>query len=327
MKILVIFTGGTIGSSSKDGYISPDETKKYRILEQYKQLTGSGQLFDTLEPYTTLSENLEGTHLTKLMKCVKDNLGKYDGIIITHGTDTLQYTAAALTYAFGMDTVPIVLVSSNRIIEDDSANGIANFRGAVEFINGGYGRGVYVSYRNDSDVSVKLSDGAIGDICTIHVGNQLMSHIMYDEAVYSLNYNYYGRFENHNFIKNDEFNMEPIEEMGVRNMEEESPIMIITPYVGMKNVNIPEHIKTVLFTTYHSGTINTDSQDIIRFAAEAAKRNVKLRLVGLEPSENAPSGYYESVGAYEKLGIKVMPKLPYIAAYMKLWMEECDELQ
>jgi L-asparaginase len=49
-----------------------------------------------------------------LITTVKENLSSdYDGIIVTHGTDTLGYSAAALAYALGNGTVPVCLVSSN----------------------------------------------------------------------------------------------------------------------------------------------------------------------------------------------------------------------
>lgn len=310
MKILVIFTGGTIGSTVKDGYVSPDKAKKFRILEDYKQLAGSGQLFDTLAPYTVLSENLNGEHISMLMETVNDNLDKYDGIIVTHGTDTIQYSAAALTYAFGMDTIPIVFVSSNRVIEDKSANGIINFKRAVDFICNKCGRGVYVSYRNDNDVE------------RIHVGNQLLPHQMYDEALYSVGNNYYGHFENDTFIKNDGFIEPYILKLGVRNLTMHSPVMIIQPYVGIRYLKIPDYVKVILFTTYHSGTINTASDDIKKLSLMATEKKKKLKLIGFEESTA-----YESVKEYKKLGIEILPKGSSIAAYMKIWMEESDGRQ
>jgi len=58
----------------------------------------------------------------------------YDGIIITHGTDTLAYTAAALSFYFNAIKIPILLVSSDYPLDDSKANGLDNFMCAVEFI-------------------------------------------------------------------------------------------------------------------------------------------------------------------------------------------------
>ena len=88
------------------------------------------------EPYRILSENMNAGYVNRLADCVRKVMARNDseGIIITHGTDTLQYTAALLSYVFGTDCVPVLLVSSDFPLEDERANGMANFMRAVEFI-------------------------------------------------------------------------------------------------------------------------------------------------------------------------------------------------
>ena len=70
MKILVIFTGGTIGSCLKNGWISTDATTKYRLLDRYK---GGKDVFDTVEPYSILSENLSASEIN----CLQKEIAKY----------------------------------------------------------------------------------------------------------------------------------------------------------------------------------------------------------------------------------------------------------
>lgn len=62
MKILVVFTGGTIGSCYNDGVISPDSSTSYKLIEMYKQNGGYAE-FDAISPYTVLSENLTASIL------------------------------------------------------------------------------------------------------------------------------------------------------------------------------------------------------------------------------------------------------------------------
>ena len=150
MKIKVIFTGGTIGSSvGSDGYISPNGNQPYKLLEMYKEKymkidTQSDVVFDTEEPYRILSENLDAKHENLLIQTVARALQdkNTDGIIITHGTDTLQFSAAILGYVFGTKTIPIMIVSSDFPLEDKRANGLINFAYAVEFIKYQRGTGV-----------------------------------------------------------------------------------------------------------------------------------------------------------------------------------------
>lgn len=81
------------------------------------------------EPYRILSENMNAGYVNRLADCVRKVMARNDseGIIITHGTDTLQYTAALLSYVFGTDCVPVLLVSSDFPLEDERANGMRNF--------------------------------------------------------------------------------------------------------------------------------------------------------------------------------------------------------
>ena len=131
MKILVVFTGGTIGSCYNDGVISPDSSTRYKLIEMYKQNGGYAE-FDAISPYTVLSENLNGEYFNLLYNSVKENINNYDGIIVTHGTDTLQYTSAVLSYMFGLCNTPIVLVSANYPLESEKSNGLENFSAAVD---------------------------------------------------------------------------------------------------------------------------------------------------------------------------------------------------
>ena len=108
MKILVVFTGGTIGCVRKGEVLSPDNEQKDMLRQMYLDTYGDVD-FDTAEPYTVLSENLEGCHMNRLADCLQSyDLNSYDGIVVTHGTDTLQYTSAFLAYIFDGLNVPIV---------------------------------------------------------------------------------------------------------------------------------------------------------------------------------------------------------------------------
>ena len=112
MKITVIFTGGTIACSNKNGALSPDGANSFTLIEMYRAVDGSVE-FETLSPYFILSENLGCEHWEKLSDCIKSVSGS-DGVIVTLGTDTLPYTAAYLGLKLGLCDIPVVLVSAAR---------------------------------------------------------------------------------------------------------------------------------------------------------------------------------------------------------------------
>ena len=150
MKILAVFTGGTISCSESGGVLSPNKGNSFLLLKSRPDVC-----FDALMPYTILSENLGAEELELLYKTVSDNISKgYDGIIVAHGTDTVQYSATYLALRLGLCAVPVVLVSANYPLSDSRSNGYDNFSAAVDFIAAKQGRGVFVSYRNSGGFKV-----------------------------------------------------------------------------------------------------------------------------------------------------------------------------
>lgn len=130
MKICVIFTGGTIGSTLRDGYVNVNSKCSSVLLNQYPHIC-----FEEKHPVSMLSENVSVEDLRKIIIAIRDAIEVgYDGIIVTHGTDTLCFTANVLSQVFANSPIPIALVSALLPLEDPKTNGFANFQGAVEFI-------------------------------------------------------------------------------------------------------------------------------------------------------------------------------------------------
>lgn len=307
MKLLFIFTGGTIGSTVKGDIISTDEKKPYLILEKYSEKYGICFDYDILQPYTELSENNTGATIRKLVKTVSENLTKgYDGIIITHGTDTLQYSAAVLSYTLKAD-VPICLVSSNYTIENPKANGLINLHCAVRFIQRVKSAGVWVSYKNQNDIP------------KIHKGSRLLERQAFTDCIFSIMDSYYGNFDSdYNFHINPEYKefSNQTDYFNPNTLTEEADnILRIEPYLGMVYPKIEPKIKYILHGSYHSGTINTKAIFPSDFFRTANKNGVKIFLTGTESGE-----CYESTQAFNNMHLVPVNNLSPIAAYVKLWL-------
>lgn len=190
MKILLIYTGGTIGSTTRDGYIDTNATQCGQLLSRYDDYAKTFRLepvtFTTVSPYVILSENLTLSHIASLYQCIRRQLAEdtsYDGIILTHGTDTLQYTAAALCRLFPALPLPLLLVSANYVLDDPRSNGFANFAAAVAGIRRKSLQGVLVSYQNNT------AEGADAPVY-LYPADTLLPHTLYSDTIHTLHSQY-----------------------------------------------------------------------------------------------------------------------------------------
>lgn len=314
MKILIIFTGGTIGSTINGNYISADKETPYKLLSEYEKNYGIDFEYDVFQPYSELSENNTGETLSVLISCIKENFDSgYDGVIVTHGTDTLQYTSAALSYTFGKCGVPICIVSANYVIGDERSNGLINFRGAVNFIRRKIG-GVWVIYKNSYVENV-----------TVHNGARLLESQAFSDCFYSVGNSFFGHFDSgENFIKNENYREFPDEIPPIfpKKLEERSDFILrINPYVGMTFPTINSKVKYVIMGTFHSGTFNTRSEYVKEFFSELRQKNITVFLTGTTDGTS-----YESTKAFKKLNVIPVPNIAPIALYMKIWLAEAAGL-
>lgn len=302
MKIKVIFTGGTIGSKVADGWITPDDSTRYTLIENYKQQYGDDVIFLTRSPYTILSENLSASTLTKLVNEVCIALEeKIDGIIVTHGTDTLQFSAAALAYATGNNCIPIIMVSSNYPLDDARANGNMNFKAAVDFIKNKCGRGVFIAYKNRNE-GVKF-----------HNALATLDHLEADDKVFSM----YGSI----YAKETDKGISVIgnslacEKLPIK-FSEDTSILTIKLHPADRYDYSLTNCRAVILKPYHSGTLNTDSPNFVAFCERAKAEGIPVYAV------NIPKGItYATSKTFEVLGIIPLYDTTFTAAYVKLWME------
>lgn len=307
MKILVLFTGGTIGCSVNGEMISPDKKNEKLLLKIYSDKSDASVEFETAEPYYALSENNTGLTLSKLISAVCSKIHKdYSGIIVTHGTDTLQYSAAALSYALGSRNIPVMLVSSNYVLKDSRANGVDNFSAAVDFIKGGFGKGVFVPYKN--------SDGKV----YIHRASRLLQHNALSDDLFSIKNLYYGSYVGDTFIKNPNYGAADDEIIPFGNIklsEYSNKIQVLQTYVGCEYPHMNESSRAALIKTYHSGTICTGDNRFNQFAEECRQKNIPCYICGAENRE-----IYESAKVFEEYGFTVLPPASFVSQYIKLWL-------
>lgn len=114
-KILLIATGGTIASRYATDGLAPKITGEE--LMQYVRPAESFCKVDVLQPFSLDSTNIGPAHWLRLAGLIEENYSKYDGFVICHGTDTMAYTAAALSYLIENNRRPIVITGAQKPID------------------------------------------------------------------------------------------------------------------------------------------------------------------------------------------------------------------
>ena len=127
-KILMIGTGGTIASvDTGDGFV-PDIVggDLLRSAPRVSRMCG----VDCVQVFSIDSTNMRPGHWLILADAIEKNYEKYDGFVITHGTDTMAYTAAALSYLIQNSPKPIVLTGAQRAAVEAGSDAASNLTDA-----------------------------------------------------------------------------------------------------------------------------------------------------------------------------------------------------
>ncbi len=321
-KLLLVLTGGTICSFRNDtGYNSADTGRAAPILVNLLRESDSrskDREFDIIRPLDTLSENMTVDKWNILLDALrKVDYSKYSGILILHGTDTLHLTAPLLGVVMEGCPIPVGLVSSNRILEDENANGRENFIKSVEYIDELskqeipmdeaevwiftiYGNSDGVTYLHDAKALRRCGDFSEDffseGMCPVEDVNKNIS-----EKADSLKSDTDGR------IVQNCSNM-PLFKMGALH----ESVLVIDPYVGINYDRYDiGNVKHVLHLTYHSGT--ADQERLSAFSKKCGEQGVDIYLAPLTEDYR-----YSSTAALVEAGVKPMPDMTMGEAYARL---------
>ena len=148
-KLLLVSTGGTIASKVdyRTGAVTPALTAA-ELNATVPELAEIANI-DTEVLFSEYSENLLPEHWKKIAEkidwCLKS---EYKGIIVAHGTDTMQYTASALSFALVNIPIPVALVGSQRSSDRPSSDAALNLISAAKFLVECDTTGIYVVMHN-----------------------------------------------------------------------------------------------------------------------------------------------------------------------------------
>lgn len=156
--IAILHTGGTIASrvDYKTGAVI-SSFKPEELLDLFPEISEIANI-KSIFISNMFSENMSFEDYTKIAKAAINEIKPgTKGIIIGHGTDTLTYTAAALSFMFENLPIPIILVGAQRSSDRGSSDASMNIVCAIEFIN-----------KTDfSGVAICMHDSESDDHCII----------------------------------------------------------------------------------------------------------------------------------------------------------------
>ena len=160
-KALILSTGGTIASrvDYRTGAVRSalSASDLYGVVPELADLAR----VTTEIVFSIYSENLTQKHWSRLAQAVAEHITQgTDGMVIAHGTDTMAYTAAALSFALQNLPVPVILVGAQRSSDRPSSDAATNLIGAVQAATRGpFAEVGLAMHETLSDTAIVISRG------------------------------------------------------------------------------------------------------------------------------------------------------------------------
>lgn len=166
-NILLIHTGGTISMHVEEGgAVVPDAinplTKESDKLKRFAHIT-------EVEAFNLPSPHITPSHMLQLRKIIHEHLkeNQFDGVVITHGTDTLEETAYFLDLTMNT-SIPIVLTGAMRSSNELGSDGIYNLVAAIRVASEeqAHGQGVLVVMNDEIHAAANVTKTSTSNVAT-----------------------------------------------------------------------------------------------------------------------------------------------------------------
>ena len=143
-RILLIATGGTIASTEDGNGLSPALTGE-ELAQSVPEISGLCEL-DVVQPMNIDSTNMRPSDWMRIRDVIVEGYADHDGFVILHGTDTMSYTAAALSYMIQNSEKPIVITGAQRPINLDITDAKTNLSDSFYYACDDASQGVQIVF-------------------------------------------------------------------------------------------------------------------------------------------------------------------------------------
>ena len=133
-KILLILTGGTFGMAEgpKENVLTTTGLDGKNIIDAVPEVKQLADL-DWVSIFNLDSSDVSPTHWENIANTIKDKYADYDGFVVIHGTDTMVYSATAISFIMKHTEKPVIFTGSQRPLSKIRTDARDNFINSVEF--------------------------------------------------------------------------------------------------------------------------------------------------------------------------------------------------
>ena len=315
-SVLLIYTGGTIGMIENEETGALEAFKFDQLIENVPELKRFHYSISSYQFNPPIdSSDMEPSLWSQLVKIIYQNYDKYDGFVILHGTDTMAYTASALSYMLENLSKPVVLTGSQLPIGKLRTDGKENLITAIEI------------------AAAKHPDGTamVPEVCIF-----FENHLLRGNRTTKINAENFNAFRSYNYpllatagihIKYDQnyiHRTDPALPL-IPHYEYDTNVIVLTLFPGIqenviRNVLHTPGLRAVILKTYGSG--NAPQRPwFIKLLKEATERGIVIVNISQCPTGMVEMSRYETgvhlldagvISGYDSTVEALITKLMYL---------------
>ncbi len=232
---------------------------------------------DVKIPFIIDSSELSTEHLKKIVNLIKDNIDKYSGFVISHGTDTMTYTASALSYMLMNLPFPVILTGAQKPLSEIRSDARSNLINAIE-----------LSTMNIKEVTIMFNNKLMRGNRTVK------SHINHFDAFSSPNYPLIAKsginieIYRKNILKHDGlFHI-------FDNFDNSVSVLKIFPGFSHKCFNPGKDTKAIILIGYGAGTVPIKESGLLNRITEWISEDKLIILMSETRAGTLQPAIYES---------------------------------
>lgn len=285
-RIFIIYTGGTIGMVETPDGLQPFDFN--HLMDNVPKIGKLGYEIGNYQfPQPIDSSNMNPSYYNQIVKAIADNYDAYDGFVILHGTDTMAYTATALSFMLQNLAKPVVVTGSQLPIGDTREDGTENLISALQ-----------VAAATDDNGEPMLKEVVIAFQDFIVRGNRSTKFTSTGfDAFKSFNYPNLGDIDLH-ITFNKPYLLKPVDARPLEPMTTMDPsVMVMFLFPGITEAVVKAQlatpgIKAVVMRTFGAGNAPTEKWFLDAITEANARGLILLNVTQCEGGGDEQKRYY-----------------------------------